>query len=149
MNIVEIASGNPAFSTLVRAVTAAGLADALAGKGPYTVLAPSNDAFARLDPGAVAALLQPANRPALEGVLKLHVIEGRHPTGAWAGQTLKVTTLGGAQVTVRSTPDGVHVDGARIVGHPIEASNGLIHVIDHVLASPSNDAERPAPAELT
>ncbi len=144
MNIVEIASGNPAFSILVRAVTAAGLADALAGLGPYTVLAPSNEAFSRLDPGAVESMLQPANRPALGRLVKLHVVAGRLAAGAGAGQALKVTTLGGAEVIVRSTPDGVQVGGARIVGPPITASNGLILVLDRVLAAPSNVAAPPA-----
>ncbi len=133
MNIVEIAAGNPAFSTLVAAVTAADLASALGGEGPFTVFAPSNDAFAKLPAGTVEELVLPANKEKLTAILMLHVVAGTHHAAAFADTTTDVATLGGEKVTITGKDGAVHVGAAQVVTADLAASNGVIHVIDTVL----------------
>lgn len=131
-DIVDIAAGNPDFSTLVAAVQAAGLEDTLRGPGPFTVFAPTNAAFAALPPGTVDRLLKPENRDDLVGVLTYHVLPGAVTSDQLAGQRLDVETVQGSTVHVDGRV-GVKVNRATVTAADIAASNGVIHVIDRVL----------------
>ena len=138
--IVDVAASNPNFSTLVSAVEAAGLAETLAGEGPFTVFAPTNDTFAKLPAGTVESLLQPANKDQLTGILTYHVVPGEvMAADVTAGD---VTTVNGAPFTVATDGGVVITDGqggtANVVQTDIVASNGVIHVIDAVLLPPSS-----------
>ena len=134
--IVDIAAGNPDFSTLVELVTAAGLGETLSGEGPFTVFAPTNSAFAALDPATVEAL-KADPQGALTEVLKLHVISGKvDAAAATAAAGTCVETLGG-KVQIEKAGDSLTVGGAPIVSTDIMASNGVIHVIDGVITAPS------------
>lgn len=134
--IVDIAAGNPDFSTLVELVTAAGLGETLAGEGPFTVFAPTNSAFAALDPATVEAL-KADPQGALTEVLKLHVISGKvDAAAATAAAGTCVETLGG-KVKVEKSGDSLTIGGAPIVTTDIMGSNGIIHVIDGVITAPS------------
>ena len=136
--IVDIASSNPDFSTLVDLVTQAGLAETLAGEGPFTVFAPTNEAFAKVDPATVSALTADP-QGALADVLKLHVISGEvMATDATAAVGTCVDTLGG-KVKVEQSGDNLTIGGAAIVDTDITASNGVIHVLDGVITAPSTD----------
>ena len=134
--IVDIAAGNPDFSTLVELVTAAGLGETLSGEGPFTVFAPTNSAFAALDPATVEALkVDPQG--ALTDVLKLNVISGNvDAAAATAAAGTCVETLGG-KVKIEKSGDSLTVGGAPIVSTDIMGSNGIIHVIDGVITAPS------------
>jgi uncharacterized surface protein with fasciclin (FAS1) repeats len=130
-NIVEIASGNKDFSTLVAAVVAAGLAETLSGKGPFTVFAPTNEAFAKLPAGTVEELLKPENKGKLASILTYHVVAGKVMSKDLSnGQ--KAKTVNGQEVTV-TIGDGVKIDNAKVTTADLEASNGVIHVIDSVI----------------
>ncbi len=134
--IVDIAAGNPDFSTLVELVTAAGLGETLSGEGPFTVFAPTNSAFAALDPATVEAL-KADPQGALTEVLKLHVISGKvDAAAATAAAGTCVETLGG-KVKVEKSGDSLTIGGAPIVSTDIMASNGVIHVIGGVITAPS------------
>jgi len=142
--IVDIAAGNPDFSTLVEAVTAAGLVETLSGPGPFTVFAPTNSAFAAVPSETLDALLADPEG-ALTDVLSLHVISGNVSSEqaiAAAGGT--VDTLGGP-ITVELDGDNLVVGGATVIDADIPASNGTIHVIDAVITETAPAAE-PAPA---
>ena len=128
-NLVETAREAGSFATLLAAVDAAGLEDTLAGGGPFTVFAPSDDAFARLPEGTVEALL--ADPEKLTAVLTYHVVRGRVTAADAAGLSSAATVQGG-ELPI-SADGGVHVGDANVVTADIEASNGLIHVIDRVL----------------
>ena len=130
--IVDIAAGNENFSTLVAAVKAAGLADVLAGKGPFTVFAPTNDAFAKLPRGTVESLLKPENRGKLQAILTYHVVSGNNPASSVVNAT-NYATVNGQRVNVTVDQNGVKVAGASVVATDIKASNGVIHVIDRVI----------------
>ncbi len=129
MDIVDIAAGNEAFSTLVAAVTAAGLVDTLKGDGPFTVFAPTDDAFAALPEGTVEALLD--DIPTLTAILTYHVVPGAVMSGDLA-DGMMAGTVNGQSVTI-GVGDTVTVDGATVIQADIEASNGVIHVIDSVI----------------
>jgi uncharacterized surface protein with fasciclin (FAS1) repeats len=130
-NIVEIASGNEDFSTLVAAVVAAGLAETLSSKGPFTVFAPTNEAFAKLPAGTVEELVKPENKEKLAAILTYHVVLGKvMSTDLSNGQ--QAATVNGQEITI-SIDGGVKVDGANVVTADLEASNGVIHVIDSVI----------------
>ncbi len=131
-DIVDIAAANPQFSTLVAAVTAAGLVDTLKGPGPFTVFAPTNDAFAKLPAGTVDMLLLPENKDKLIAVLTYHVVPGAVMSASLAGQKLDAATVQGQTVHIDGR-NGVKVNGAIVVQADIAASNGVIHVIDTVL----------------
>ena len=133
MNIVETAAGNPAFSTLVTALKAADLTSALGGTGPFTVFAPSNDAFAKLPKGTVEDLVLPANKDKLTAILKLHVVSGKHMASEFTDKSADVATLGGENVTVTGKDGSVHVGNAKVSSADVTASNGVIHVIDTVM----------------
>ena len=132
-NIVETAVAAGQFKTLAAALEAAGLIDALTGKGPFTVFAPTDEAFAKLPAGTVESLLKPENKEKLKSILLYHVVPGN----VTAKQVMKlngrtVKTLEGGSIKV-STMHGVTVDDARVTKTDIQASNGVIHVIDTVL----------------
>ncbi|MBD3662547.1 fasciclin domain-containing protein [Sulfitobacter aestuariivivens] len=131
-SIVDVAAGNDAFTTLVAAVTAAGLVDTLAGPGPFTVFAPTNDAFAALPAGTVDSLLLPENKDQLISILTYHVVPGVYPASALIGQTGSLNTAQGGRLNVDGT-DGVKVNGATVIIPDVAASNGVIHAIDTVL----------------
>jgi uncharacterized surface protein with fasciclin (FAS1) repeats len=133
--IVEIAVGNPAFSTLVKAVQAAGLAETLSGKGPFTLFAPTNEAFAALPKGTLETLLKPENRDVLRKVLTYHVVSGN--LMAKDLRSSKVATVEGNTVAIQVTKQGVKVNNINVVKADIAARNGVIHVIDRVLLPPS------------
>ncbi len=128
-DIVDTAVAAGSFETLVAAVTAADLVDTLKGEGPFTVFAPTDDAFALLPEGTVPTLLE--NIPQLTGVLTYHVVPGR-VMAADLTDGMTVTTVQGDTITIGTT-DGVTVNNVNVIQADIEASNGVIHVIDGVL----------------
>jgi uncharacterized surface protein with fasciclin (FAS1) repeats len=128
--IVDVASVNPDFSTLVTALSAAGLVETLSGEGPFTVFAPTNAAFAALPAGVLDALLLPENKDALVKILTYHVVPGTVLAADIADGD--VATVEGQSVTL-STASGVTVNGANVVTADVLADNGVIHVIDAVL----------------
>jgi uncharacterized surface protein with fasciclin (FAS1) repeats len=133
--IVDVAAGAPQFSTLVAAVKAAGLVDTLSGAGPFTVFAPTNDAFAKLPAGTVDTLLKPENKSKLRAILLYHVVPGSvKSTDLKAGD---VTTANGATVKVDLAGGVVKINDATVTKADIPASNGVIHVIDTVLIPPA------------
>ena len=136
--IVEIAAGGDQFSTLVAAVKAAGLVDALNGDGPLTVFAPTNDAFAKLPEGTVENLLKPENKDQLIAVLTYHVVPGRVFSETAAGGAT-VETLQGATVTTKAVKGKVLVNNATVVAADIDAANGVVHVIDTVILPPTGE----------
>ena len=128
-NIVETAVSAGSFNTLVAAVKAAGLADTLSGPGPFTVFAPTDDAFAKLPAGTVESLL--ADVPKLKKILTYHVVSGK----VMAADVVKLTsatTVEGSDVKIDAS-SGVKVNDATVVTPDVEADNGVIHVIDTVL----------------
>jgi len=129
--VVEIAVGADDFSTLVAAVKAAGLAEALSGEGPFTVFAPTNAAFEKLPDGTVATLLKPENKDKLAAILKYHVVAGK--VMAADVKPGEVETLNGDKFTVAVKDGKVMVDEATVVKTDIVGSNGVIHVIDSVI----------------
>lgn len=134
MDIVDTAVGAGTFNTLVAAVTAAGLVDTLKGEGPFTVFAPTDDAFAALPAGTVDSLLLPENLEQLTAILTYHVVPGKvMSTDLTEGMT--AATVNGADVTI-TLEGGAKVNGANITTADIEASNGVIHVIDAVIMPP-------------
>ena len=130
--IVEIAVGNPDFSTLVAALQAADLVDALSGEGPFTVFAPTNEAFARLPAGTLEMLLLPENKDKLVAILTYHVVSGKVMAADVVTLT-EATSLEGDAIVISASESGVMVDEANVVATDIEASNGVIHVINAVL----------------
>ena len=129
-NIVEIAAGNDSFSTLVAAVKAAGLVETLSSEGPFTVFAPTDEAFARIPEADLNALL--ADKDALTAVLTYHVVPGRVMASEVVGLS-SATTVNGQDVDIEVRSGSVLVDGATVVSPDIEATNGVIHVIDRVI----------------
>ncbi len=131
MDIVDTAV-SAKFTTLVAAVKAAGLVETLKGPGPFTVFAPTDAAFAKLPPGTVENLLKPENRARLQDILKYHVVAGEYK----AADVVKMTsapTVEGQKVKIKTAGGKVMVDGAQVVKTDVEASNGVIHVIDSVI----------------
>jgi uncharacterized surface protein with fasciclin (FAS1) repeats len=140
-DIVDTAVAAGSFTTLAKALEAAGLIDALKGDGPFTVFAPTDAAFAKLPAGTIASLLKPENKEKLKAILLYHVVSGK----VTANDVMKlngesVKTLQGGMFKV-STKHGVRVDKAKVTQTDIEASNGVIHVIDTVLMPPSSTAK--------
>ena len=131
-DIVDTAVAAGTFKTLVAAVTAAGLVDTLKSEGPFTVFAPSDDAFAKLPAGTVEGLVKPENLAKLTAILTYHVMAGKVMAKDVGGKKLSPATVNGATLDVDGT-NGVHVNGASVVAADIECTNGVIHVIDSVL----------------
>ena len=130
-DLVAVAAGADNFKTLVAAIQAAGLVETLQGKGPFTVFAPTDEAFAKLPPGTVESLLKPENRDKLIAVLKYHVVPGK--VTAADVKTMEAKTAQGQSVQIKVTSEGVMVDNAKVVKTDILADNGVIHVIDSVI----------------
>ena len=130
--IVDTAVAAGMFKTLVTAVKAAGLAETLSGAGPFTVFAPNDTAFANLPAGTVETLLKPESKDKLVALLKLHVLAGAVHAADVTGKSLTPASLNGEALKVDGM-SGVTVNGAKVVKADIACSNGVIHVIDHVL----------------
>jgi uncharacterized surface protein with fasciclin (FAS1) repeats len=131
-DIVDTAVAAGSFETLVAAVKAAGLVDTLKGEGPFTVFAPTDEAFANLPEGTLENLLKPENKDQLVAILTYHVVAGK----VMAADVVKLdsaTTVQGQDVTITVTDGGVKVNGANVVKTDIKTSNGVIHVIDSVI----------------
>ena len=131
-DIVDTAVAAGSFKTLVTAVRAAGLVDTLKGKGPFTVFAPTDEAFAKLPAGTVENLLKPENKKQLVAILTYHVVSGKVMSKDIIGKKTMAKSVEGGEISVDAT-DGVMVDNAKVVKADIEASNGVIHVIDAVI----------------
>ncbi len=131
-DIVDTAVSAGQFKTLVAAVQAAGLVETLKGDGPFTVFAPTDEAFAKLPEGTLDNLLKPENKDQLVAILTYHVVPGKIMSADIAGKTAEVATVQGSKLSVNAT-DGVKVDKATVVSADIETSNGVIHVIDTVV----------------
>ncbi len=129
--IVGVAAGAGQFNTLVAAVKAAGLVDTLNGKGPFTVFAPTDEAFAKLPAGTVENLLKPENKEKLAGILTYHVIAAK--VMAADVKTSSVKTVNGKEASIKVDAGKVTIGSASVVKTDIAASNGVIHVIDTVL----------------
>ena len=131
-DIVDTAVGAGSFKTLVAAVKAAGLVDTLKGNGPYTVFAPTDEAFAKLPEGTVATLLKPENKAKLVAILTYHVVPGK----VMAKDVVKLSkakTVQGSEVDVRVEDGKVYIDNAQVIAPDVGAANGVIHVIDSVI----------------
>jgi uncharacterized surface protein with fasciclin (FAS1) repeats len=131
-DIVDVAASARSFKTLIAAVQAAGLVDALKGQGPLTVFAPTDEAFAKLPAGTVENLLKPENKDKLTAVLTHHVVPGR----VTADQVVNLSsakTINGRSLQISSMDGKVMVDNARVTSTDIMASNGVIHVLDSVV----------------
>jgi len=131
-DIVDTAVGAGSFNTLVAAVKAAGLVETLKGKGPFTVFAPTDDAFKKLPPGTLEDLLKPENKEKLKGILTYHVVAGK----VMAKDVVKMKsakTVNGQSVTISTKDKDVMVDNAKVTKTDIGCSNGVIHVIDTVV----------------
>lgn len=142
-NIVDIAVANDDFTTLVQAVTAAGLVEAISGDGPYTVFAPTNAAFAALPAGTLDNLLLADNKDKLTEILKYHVVAANALSSTLTNTDLP-TIAEGETVAIDVSSEGVKVNDANVVIADIIASNGIIHVIDKVLLPPDDDASADA-----
>ena len=139
-DIVDTAVGAGSFKTLVAAVKAAGLVETLKGKGPFTVFAPTDEAFAKLPKGTVEDLLKPENKDKLVAVLTYHVVAGK----VMAADVVKLKsakTVQGQEVTIAVANGGVSVDNAKVVKTDIGCSNGVIHVIDSVILPKATPAK--------
>ena len=145
--IIDVAKAAGGFQTLVAAVTAAELAGVLSGEGPFTVLAPTDEAFAKLPAGTVDTLLKPENRAQLVDILKNHVIAGK-VTLAKALEVREGTTLQGSSISIKFDDGRVQIGNATLVKADIAASNGIIHVIDQVLLPSKATSDRLTPTAL-
>jgi uncharacterized surface protein with fasciclin (FAS1) repeats len=133
-SIVSIATGDENFSTLVTALQTAELVDALSGDGPFTVFAPTNDAFAAVGEETLNSLLQPENRDQLTSILTYHVVAGEYFAEGLEPGSYELATLQGDTLNVVVSDDGsVMVDGAHVIAADVDASNGVVHVIDSVI----------------
>jgi uncharacterized surface protein with fasciclin (FAS1) repeats len=131
-DIVDVAAGNGSFNTLVTAIKAADLVDTLKGDGPFTVFAPTDEAFAKLPKGTVEDLLKPENKEKLIAILTYHVVPKKVVAADIAGKKTMAKTVEGDELSVDAT-SGVKVDEATVTTADVGASNGVIHVIDTVL----------------
>ncbi|MBC7795584.1 MAG: fasciclin domain-containing protein [Pyrinomonadaceae bacterium] len=131
LNIVETAVNAGSFTTLVAAVKAAGLVETLSGTGPFTVFAPTDDAFAKVPSETLEELLKPENKEKLAAILTYHVVSGK-VTSTEVVKLTTATTVNGKDLKIDAT-NGVKVNEANVVTADIETSNGVIHVIDAVL----------------
>ena len=139
-NIPEVATKAGKFKTLLAAAKAAGLVDALSGKQPLTVFAPTDDAFAKLPSGTVESLLKPENKQQLVDILKYHVVSGRvYSDDAVKAKSAK--TLQGSAITVSVHGNNAMINKSKLVATDLDASNGVIHVIDAVLMPPAKAAD--------
>jgi uncharacterized surface protein with fasciclin (FAS1) repeats len=135
-NIVDVAVGNDNFSTLVTALKAADLVGALQGDGPFTVFAPTNEAFSKLPQETLTELLKPENKKDLQAVLTYHVVAGKVDANTAMGLT-EAASLQGEKIAISLDGGNVMINQATVVAADIAASNGIIHVIDTVILPPS------------
>lgn len=135
-NIVQVAVSNGSFKTLVAAVKAAGLVETLSGKGPFTVFAPTDAAFAKLPEGTIAELLKPENKATLVKILTYHVVAGKVGAKDIKSGSVLAKTVEGNSIKVTKNSKGVVIDNSKVVAADVKASNGVIHVIDTVLMPP-------------
>ena len=140
--IADLAVADAELSTLVSALTAAELTESLKGAGPFTVFAPTNEAFKKLDPAVLADLLKPENKEKLAAILKYHVVPGKIAAADAKGAAVDLTTLNGAVVKVDGKGEVVKVGEATVTKTDIIASNGVIHEIDTVIMPPAKDAPK-------
>ena len=138
-DIVDTAVADGRFTTLVAAVQAAGLVDTLKGEGPFTVFAPTDDAFAKLPAGTIDELLKPENKQKLTDILLYHVVAGKVMAADMTALTSAPTVLG-KDVAIKVDMGNVYINEAKVIIADIETSNGVIHVIDSVLLPPAEDA---------
>lgn len=131
LNIVETADQAGKFNTLIAAVTAAGLIETLNGAGPFTVFAPTDDAFAKVPADALTDLLKPENKEKLTSILTYHVVSGK-VMAADAARLTTAKTVNGQDLKIDAT-NGVKINDAKVVTADVEATNGVIHIIDAVL----------------
>ena len=131
-DLVDTAAGAGTFNTLVAAVDAAGLVDTLKGEGPFTIFAPTDEAFAALPEGTVEDLLKPENKDQLIAILTYHVVPGKVMAADVAGAETTASSVQGGELMIDGN-NGVTVNGASVTQADIEASNGVIHVIDQVI----------------
>ena len=131
-DIVDTAAAAGTFKTLVAAATAAGLVETLKGAGPFTVFAPSDEAFAKLPAGTIDSLLKPESKAKLAQILTLHVLSGKVMAKDVAGKTLTPKSVQGEALHIDGTK-GVTVSGATVTAADVECTNGVIHVIDNVI----------------
>lgn len=131
-DIVDTAVGAGKFNTLVAAVKAADLVEVLKGDGPFTVFAPTDEAFAKLGDDTIADLLKPENKDKLAGILKYHVVAGKVMAADVTG-IKSAKTVEGSSFKIKVKDGNVHVDNAKVIATDIEASNGVIHIIDTVI----------------
>ena len=131
--VAETAAARPDLSTLTRLMNEAGLADALKGPGPYTVFAPTDEAFKKLPAGTVENLLKPENKAQLAKVLTYHVVPGRVMASDVSGKKTTAKTVEGSAVAIDASAGAVKVDNATVSMADVNASNGVIHVIDTVI----------------
>lgn len=137
-NIVEIASSDPQFSTLVAAIQAAGLVETLQGEGPFTVFAPTNEAFAKLPAGTLENLLKPENKQMLVDILTYHVTPGKLTEKNLVKQNGKeLTMVNGKSTKIQTKSDKLYINDSQIINADIMAKNGVIHVIDSILLPPT------------
>jgi len=136
-DIVDTAVAAGSFNTLATALQAADLIDTLKGNGPFTVFAPTDDAFKKLPPGTLESLLKPENKEKLRAILTYHVVAGEI-TAAEAMKLSSAKTLNGQSLAISTSDGTVMVNNAKVVKADIHASNGVIHVIDTVLLPESN-----------
>ena len=136
-NIVDTAVAAGSFNTLVKAVQAADLTATLEGPGPFTVFAPTDQAFAKLPAGTLESLLKPENKDKLRAILTYHVVAGE-VNAAEVVKLTSVKTVEGANLKIAANNGSVMVDNAKVVKADIRTSNGIIHVIDAVMLPPSN-----------
>jgi uncharacterized surface protein with fasciclin (FAS1) repeats len=132
-DIVDTAVKAGQFNTLAAALKAADLIDTLKGKGPFTVFAPTDAAFAKLPAGTVATLLKPENKAKLVKILTYHVVPGKIMSTSLAGKETDAKTVEGSNISIDATKGGVTVNSAKVTSADIAADNGVIHVIDTVL----------------
>jgi uncharacterized surface protein with fasciclin (FAS1) repeats len=132
-DLVETAVSNGSFKTLTAALQAAGLVETLKGKGPYTVFAPTDEAFKKLPAGTVENLLKPENKAQLAKVLTYHVVAGNVMSGDLKGKTTNAKTVEGSAVRIDASSNTVKVNDAVVTQADVNASNGVIHVIDSVI----------------
>jgi uncharacterized surface protein with fasciclin (FAS1) repeats len=131
-SIVDVATSDKNFSTLVRALKAGDLVETLKGKGPFTVFAPTNAAFEKLPEGTLEDVMKPANKAKLQKILKNHVVKGRQMSTAVA-KASKISPMSGSSLRIQAKGDKVRIGDATIRRADLEAENGVVHAIDRVL----------------
>ena len=131
-DIVDTAADSGSFKTLVAAIKAAGLVETLKGEGPFTVFAPTADAFAKLPSGTIDSLLKPENKDKLVNILTYHVVPGKVKAKK-AAKLDSAKTVNGAEIVIKSTGETLTINNSKVIKADLKSSNGIIHVIDAVL----------------